>query len=145
MKRGVNVRGCGVHTCTARDDAAIRSLIARIAHLADTGDVEDYVNCFTVDARWGMPDGPRRGHADIRDGSRQRRAAGETGPGSRTRHAVGTIAVEVDNDRARATSYFQFFGQTDTAPRLLLVGQYDDEFVRTSDGWRLDHRRITLG
>ena len=130
---------------TALDDAAIRNLIARIAHLADTGDINDYVNCFTVDARWDMPGAPRRGRADIRCGSKARRAAGQAGPGSATRHVVSTIAVDVDGDRARATSYFQFFGQTDTAPRVLLVGQYDDNFVRTSDGWCVDHRRITLG
>jgi 3-phenylpropionate/cinnamic acid dioxygenase small subunit len=129
----------------ALDDVTIRSLIARIAHLADTGEVEDYVDCFTVDARWDMPGGPKCGHDQIRRASHERRAAGATGPGSRTRHAVGTIVVVVDDDRACATSYFQFLGQTDTAPRLLSVGQYDDEFVRTPDGWRLDHRRITLG
>lgn len=130
---------------TALDDAAIRNLIARIAHLADTGEVKDYLDCFTVDARWDMPGAPRRGRADIRSGSEARRAAGEAGPGSASRHVVGTIAVSIDGDHARATSYFQFFGQTDTAPRLLLIGQYDDEFVRTADGWLVDHRRITLG
>ena len=129
----------------ALDDAAIRNLIARIAHLADTGDVEDYVKCFTLEARWDMPGAPRRGHDEIRCGSAARRAAGEAGPGSATRHVIGTVAVEVGEDRARTTSYFQFLGQTDTTPRILLVGQYDDEFARTPDGWRLDHRRITLG
>jgi 3-phenylpropionate/cinnamic acid dioxygenase small subunit len=120
-------------------------LIARIAHLADTGDVEDYVNCFTVDASWDMPGGPRCGHDQIRSASHERRRAGATGPGSATRHAVGTIAVDVNGDRAQATSYFQFFVHTDSAPRLQLVGQYDDTFLRTPAGWRLDHRRITLG
>jgi 3-phenylpropionate/cinnamic acid dioxygenase small subunit len=129
----------------ALDEAAVRNLIARIAHLADDGSLDEYVECFTLDARWDMPGGPRRGRPDIRAGSQARRAAGETGPGSATRHTVGTIAVEVHDDRARATSYFQFFGQTRSAPRLLLMGRYDDEFLRGRRGWRLDHRRITLG
>ncbi|MDT5339572.1 MAG: hypothetical protein QOD90_5077, partial [Mycobacterium sp.] len=25
------------------------------------------------------------------------------------------------------------------------VGQYDDQFLRSPDGWLLDHRRITFG
>jgi SnoaL-like domain len=128
-----------------RDDAAIRNLIARIAQIADTGEVDDYVHCFTPDARWEMPGAPRRGHADIRAGSQARRDSGEIGPGSATRHLVGTTVVDVDGEGARATSYFQFFVLTTTAPRLRLVGQYDDQFVRCPNGWLLDHRRITLG
>lgn len=129
----------------ALDDAEIRNLIARIAHLADTGDARQYGRCFTSDARWNMPGAPRRGRADIIAGSHQRRAAGEIGPGSATRHMVGTIAVDLHGDTARARSYFQFFAQTTTAPQLRSVGQYDDEFVRSPEGWLLDHRRITLG
>ena len=33
----------------------IRSTLARIAHLADTGSVEDYVEQFTREAEWNMP------------------------------------------------------------------------------------------
>ena len=129
----------------AVDDVAIRNLIARIAHLADTGDAKEYALCFTSDARWDMPGSPRRGRADIIAGSQARRAAGEIGPGSATRHVVGTITIDVDGDTARARSYFQFFTQTTTTPQLQLMGQYDDEFVRSPRGWLLDHRRITLG
>ena len=145
MKGGVAVAADEARSCSPADDAAIRNLIARIAHLADTGDIEEYVNCFTVDACWDMPEASARGHVEIRRGSAARRAAGKTGPGSATRHAVDTIAVDVDGARARATSYFQFFVATQTAPQLQLMGQYDDEFVRMPEGWRVAHRRITLG
>jgi 3-phenylpropionate/cinnamic acid dioxygenase small subunit len=128
-----------------QDDAAIRNLIARIAHIADTGAVDDYVHCFTADARWELPGAPRCGRADIRAGSQARRDSGEIGPGSATRHVVGTTVVDIDGDGARATSYFQFFVQTSTTPQLRLLGQYDDDFVRCRDGWLLAHRRITLG
>lgn len=133
------------NNCVALDDVAIRNLIARIAQFADTGEAEEYMQCFTPDARWEMPGAPRRGRADILAGSRARRESGEIGPGSATRHVVGTIVVEVDGDAARARSYFQFFAQTTTRPQLRLLGHYDDQFVRSSDGWLLDHRRITLG
>jgi uncharacterized protein (TIGR02246 family) len=129
----------------AYDDAAIRNLIARIAHTADTGDPDEYVRCFTADARWELPGGPRRGRADIRAGSQARRDSGEIGPGSGTRHLVSTTVVDVEGDGARATSYFQFFVKTTTTPQLRLIGQYDDQFVRCPDGWLLDHRRITFG
>jgi 3-phenylpropionate/cinnamic acid dioxygenase small subunit len=129
----------------ALDDLTIRSLIARIAQLADTGEAGDYTRCFTCDARWEMPGDLRRGRADIQTASQARRDAGETGPGSATRHLVSTIAVEVDGNTARARSYFQFVAQTTTTPQLRLVGQYDDHFIRTDEGWLLDQRQITLG
>jgi 3-phenylpropionate/cinnamic acid dioxygenase small subunit len=129
----------------ALDDAAIRNLIARVAQLADTGDAEEYAQCFTLDARWDMPGAPRRGRADILAGSQARRDSGEIGPGSATRHVVGTVTVDVNGDTARARSYFQFFAQTTTTPHVRLIGEYDDQFVRSPDGWLLDHRRITIG
>jgi len=39
-------------------DAAIRTVLARIAQLADTGDLDEYVTLFTDDAVWAMPDNP---------------------------------------------------------------------------------------
>ena len=128
------------------DDLAIRSLLARVAQLADTGDLDEYISCFTPEAKWDMPGAPREGHADIRAGAEDRRASGGTGPGSHSRHAISTAAVIVTGDTATSRSYFQFFVETDTAtPRLQVIGQYDDEFVRGEDGWRLAVRSVTLG
>lgn len=129
----------------ALDDLAVRSLIARIAHLADTGSLDDYVSCFAADAHWDMPGAPRHGRGDIRSGGEQRRAAGEAGPGSSSRHVVNTVAVQVIGDVAVATSYWQFYVDTSSEPRLQLIGQYDDRFVRTAEGWQLARRRITVG
>src|SRR5437868_14208117 len=47
----------------------IRNLVARIAHLCDWGDVDEYINLFTHDAVWTMPDNPQLGlPADERRG-----------------------------------------------------------------------------
>jgi ketosteroid isomerase-like protein len=127
------------------DESLVRNLIARIAQLADDGDLGEYVECFTPDARWDMPGAPRRGHAQILAGGQDRREAGQAGPGSATRHVVNTIVVTVDGSSARASSYWQFYVNTSGAPVLQLMGRYDDTFTRADDGWRLDHRRITIG
>jgi 3-phenylpropionate/cinnamic acid dioxygenase small subunit len=124
---------------------AVASLIARIAQLADDGDLGDYVACFTEDARWDMPGAARRGRADIMTGAVERRATGGTGPGSATRHSVSTIAVSVAGDTATATAYWQFWAATTTSPQLTLMGRYDDSFRRGADGWQLDRRVITFG
>jgi uncharacterized protein (TIGR02246 family) len=128
------------------DELAIRNLVARIAQLADAGDLADYVDSFTDDADWQMPGSPRRGRADIRAGAEERRATGATGPGSNSRHAVSTVVVNAGGgDDATAESYWQFWVETTTAPKLALMGHYRDTFRRTSEGWKLAQRLITFG
>ncbi len=129
----------------AEDDLAVRNVIALVAHRADGGDVDAYVDLFTPDASWEMPGAPRRGQDDIREGSLARRAAGETGPGSHTRHLVSTIAVSVAGDRAEADSCWLFYVDTTTEPRVRLMGTYHDTFERTASGWKLARRQITFG
>jgi 3-phenylpropionate/cinnamic acid dioxygenase small subunit len=135
-------------------ELAVRNVLARIAQTADTGTIEEYLDNFLPDAEWAMPDNPalgvpastRTGHAEIREGVEERRASGLQGPGTFSRHMVSTIAVRVESaDRAIARSYFSYFLETLTAPRLGSIGQYDDTFVRTPDGWKLARREITAG
>jgi 3-phenylpropionate/cinnamic acid dioxygenase small subunit len=135
-------------------DAEIRTLLARIAQLADTGDLEEYLTLFTEDAVWGMPDNPavgmtaneKNGHAEILAGAQERRASGLQGPGTESRHVLTTIAIDVESDdRATARSYFMFFGSTSTTPTLRTMGQYDDVLVKGERGWQLARRRITVG
>jgi 3-phenylpropionate/cinnamic acid dioxygenase small subunit len=135
-------------------DAEIRNVLARIAQLADTGDLDEYLTLFVDDAVWSMPDNPaigmlaneRRGHAEIRAGAEERRASGLQGPGTQTRHVLTTTAVSVErDDRATARSYFLFFESTTTQPLVRTMGQYDDVMVRGERGWQLAHRTITVG
>jgi uncharacterized protein (TIGR02246 family) len=135
------------------DDAEIRSLLARLAQLADTGKLDDYLALFTDDAAWVVPAIPqtgvaaseRRGLEAIATGVRERRDAGVQGPGSATMHIVTTIAVEVTADQAVATSTWLFIAETATTPHVRAVGRYLDTLRRTDAGWRLARREITAG
>ncbi|HVQ92973.1 MAG TPA: nuclear transport factor 2 family protein [Mycobacteriales bacterium] len=132
-------------------DGEIRSLLARVAQLADAGTIEEYLELFTEDAGWEMPANPaagapadrRVGRVDIGAGVRARRAAGVQGPGTATRHVVTSIAVDVES--AAAVSYWMFFADTSTVPRLVSLGRYDDRLRRVDGRWRLAYRTITVG
>lgn len=128
-------------------ELAVRNAIARIAHLADHGaDLEEYIACFTSDARWNMPIGARSGHADILAGAQERRATGTVGPGSNSRHLITTIEVSVDDsDGATSDAYFVFLVDTNETPRIFNCGHYHDTWRRTPDGWKLAVRDIVLG
>jgi uncharacterized protein (TIGR02246 family) len=130
---------------SADDELAVRNLVARVAQYADGPDVDAYVALFTPDAVWDMPGAPRRGHAEIRAGSLERRSAGQIGPGSNTRHVVSTMAVRVYEQHAVADSVWQFYVDTASSPQLQLMGTYHDELVRVGNEWKLAHRQITIG
>lgn len=128
------------------DELEIRNVVARLAQLADMGDLDEYVGLFTDDASWEMPGAPRHGRADILAGATERRSSGTTGPGSNTRHLITTLGVRVDgSDEAGADSYWQFVGDTTAVPTVRLMGHYHDTFRRTPEGWRLATRGITFG
>ena len=129
-----------------RDEREIRSVLARVALSADVGELDEYVSLFTEDAVWhgdGAPE--RRGHDDILEGARERRAQGMTGPGSHSIHTVSTIDVELQGDRATARSVFQFYVDTHESPRLAIIGHYFDAFRLEASGWKLAERRIVTG
>jgi 3-phenylpropionate/cinnamic acid dioxygenase small subunit len=133
-------------TARVAAELEVRNVIARIAILADQGDLDEYIDQFTEEAVWGFPNGERRGRADIMAGAVERRAGGVTGPGSNTRHVITTVTVTVDgSESASADSYFLFYQNTPTAPTLFNMGWYHDGFAREGDRWRLARRDITLG
>jgi 3-phenylpropionate/cinnamic acid dioxygenase small subunit len=133
----------------------IADLLARIAHLADDGELHDYLECFTQDAVWelrsataaGAQPDRRVGRADIGEGVLARRSVGLQGPGSQTRHVITTIEVVRETDsRAEVVSYWQFYVNTAGTPTLVAMGRYDDELRREgAAGWSVAARRITSG
>jgi hypothetical protein len=143
------------HDQLVGDELAIRNLVARLAHMADMGDLEsEYLPLFTDDATWEFPGGvdaahPAKvtGHAEILADRLQRRGDGFQGPGTNTRHVNTTLLVRVDgSDTAEAESYWLFIGDTNTgAPKLRGIGHYHDTFRRTPDGWKMSYRRISPG
>ena len=132
----------------------VLDVLAQLARRCDYGTIDDYLALVAEDGTWEMPDNPqvgvaasqRVGRAAIRAGVEERRAGGFQGPGTNTLHVIGSVAVDVHGPaEARARTYWLYYADTATAPVLRSVGQYDDEFARTAAGWRLRHRRISVG
>jgi 3-phenylpropionate/cinnamic acid dioxygenase small subunit len=136
----------------ALDQLEIHTLLARLTHLADAGDIDEYVDLFTSDGRWEPPAGselPIRavaGRADLVAGVVERRGAGMSGPGTFTRHVVTNIALtRKDADTVLGHSYWHYYTHTNQIHQTGGMGTYDDEFRRTPDGWRLARRVSRLG
>jgi 3-phenylpropionate/cinnamic acid dioxygenase small subunit len=128
------------------DELAIRNIVARLAQLADSSDLDEYIALFDENASWEiLGAAPRRGRAAILAGAKERRATGRQGPGTNSRHVITTLAVQVDGDTATASAYFLFVADTNKVPVIRAVARYDDAFRRTAEGWKLARRVITFG
>lgn len=125
------------------DELEIGKLLARLAQLADDGDLNEYVQLFTEDASWTGPGGDtRKGHAEIIEGATERRGAGVQGPGTNSFHLISNLNIEVSGDAAIGKTYFHYYRNAHDVPQLRSMGVYTDEFRRTSQGWRMKKRVI---
>ena len=124
----------------------IRNLIARLAHLADDGDIDEYLDMWTEDSTWSAGDGVQHtGREPRRARVHAHRADGTQGPGTNSRHLNTTLWVAFDDDdHARAESYFLYLRDASTAPHVKMTGRYLDRFRRTPAGWKYDGRQIVL-
>jgi hypothetical protein len=113
----------------ADDDAEIRNLLARYCILLDHDDVDSWVGLFTTDAVYEVFGRRWEGEAGLR------KMIG-LAPGGL--HMAGSAVVEIDGDRAHTQQNSLF---VDPASGEMRSAVYDDELVRTSDGWRIHRRR----
>ena len=61
-----------------------------------------------------------------------------------TMHRLSNQAITVDGDRAEARTYIDgLIMAGDNKSGVNALGFYDDEIVRTDDGWRIARRRYT--
>ena len=106
---------------------------------------------FTDDGVWEGADGrSMRGIDEIRAAFSQR----QTMTRRASRHAITNVTIDVSTDtKATALCYlvnYRHDGADDVvslpAPARLpkFVGEYHDQLVRTSSGWRIRHRRFEL-
>jgi ketosteroid isomerase-like protein len=124
------------------DVVAIQQLIAHYPVAVDSGDFDRLDDLFTPDATidysaFGGPSGtPAEVKRFLRDSLPLFR---------RTQHLMGLPAIEVSGDRATARtpcSNPMVLDNGDGTSSVMLIGLwYDDEFVRSADGWRFSARR----
>jgi len=136
---------------SADDLIAIRDLVSAYAIAMDEADVEAFSRIFVAD-----------GALVVKDPGRERPAGVFRGPGAdtgvaliavlmndlyrATLHHITTHTATVDGDRATGVTYCLAYHMCDDeqGERLETIGvRYDEEFVRTPDGWRMGTREAT--
>ena len=68
-------------------------------------------------------------------------------PWDATQHTVTNHMVAIDGDRATCRCYLHSQHvrlAAEGTPHYVIAGRYEDELVRTPDGWRISFRRLVV-
>jgi ketosteroid isomerase-like protein len=121
----------------AADRDAIRDLLARYTYNGDRGRVAALAACFADDGVLEYPgnraQGPHAIEQTLQSGERDPRL-------TFVRHHITNPLITLDGERATARSYFAV--HSNAGPDH--SGTYDDELVRTDQGWRFARRRVRV-
>jgi len=124
---------------TAREDRQdVSDLVVRYATGIDRHDWPLFRTVFTDDCRLDYGEiGTWNGVDAVTDFMELSHA------GVQTLHRMSNQVIEVDGDRARARTYVDMVMVGEGSSGVNVIGYYDDEIVRTADGWRIARRRFT--
>jgi hypothetical protein len=123
------------------DRQALVDLAVAYSYALDDRRFDDLDDVFLADATADL--GRRlEGRAAIKDRIRDALV-----PLDASQHLVATHQVQVDGDRATGRCYLQaqhVRAGAEGGARFMVGGRYEDRYVRTADGWRIEHRTLVV-
>lgn len=123
-----------------QDYIEILRVMSDYCYYTDVADSRAWANCFTEDCVW---EGGHFGRFEGREGA----YAYHSAPGDIAydyRHITTNHRVDIDGDRAVATSHIQVFDQQGETPVLIFSGLYDDVFERRDGKWLIHSRTLVF-
>jgi ketosteroid isomerase-like protein len=121
------------------DRAAIQHLAQQYADAVMRVDADDWTNTWTEDGAWYLPgmDQPIQGRDVLKPMWTQTMAGYPV-----VFHWVQPGLIEIDGDTATARFYVQENIKDGDGNTFRVVGVYDDEVVRTDEGWKFKVRNF---
>ena len=130
-------------TLTAQDYAEIGQLYSTINHGGDFRDADLWLSAFSDDAVFTIAIGPGQeivGKEALTEW-RHQSFRGQVGL-STARHWAGPPRISsTGKGMATGLSYFIVYDVSGKTPTFSSSGYHDDVFVKTTDGWRVKHRK----
>jgi len=123
-------------------------LITLYCHLVDHGEAAKIADLFTEDGVWESPEITMTGRDQIRVGFQRRQDQSNR----MSRHVCNNLLIDIVNQtEAKGTVYITLYRHDGEDGRPFspldgpeLVGEYRDYFLRTEEGWRIDHRTVIV-
>ncbi len=133
-------RGSTPTPLTGTDYEEIKALYSRYNQGSDFRDADLFLSAFAEDAVMTRDGGDIVGMDALR-ADRARRYQGQTGDVGR-RHFNGSFLITATIEGASSRAYYLLMDVTTRPPSMIASGYYQDEFVRTAAGWRIQHRTL---
>ena len=124
------------------DKQHIRELQNRYSYAIDSGQYDNLDAMLTHDATYNFVTGSTDNLEALKNTIRD-----ALQPLSSSQHINGNQWAEIEGDRATAGCYFtvhMFKEGLADGEHFEMGGRYDDELLRTPDGWRFTSRTITI-
>ncbi|MAI80252.1 MAG: hypothetical protein CL917_14990 [Deltaproteobacteria bacterium] len=129
-------------------ESQCKRLTAEYCHFVDHGEAARVADLFTKDGVWASAEVSFDGRDAIRTAMTYRQKNTQR----MSRHVCNNFLLTViDADHAQGTVYLTLYrhdGQEDRAVSPLhgpvMVGEYKDQFLRTSEGWRFSRREVEV-
>jgi SnoaL-like domain len=125
------------------DREAIRLVLRDYGRLLDERKFDDFGQLFAPDGEYVSAGRTTRGPVEIADSLRRIMAGNALGIAEPNFHVLFNERITLQGDRAQATSQSFFVApDADGAPKLVMMASYEDQLVRTAQGWRFARRVV---
>jgi hypothetical protein len=126
-----------IMTDTMSAERACERLVVDFAYFSDRQEYESLASLFAGGGVMQRPNGDLLVGRDAILKAYQARPAGRM-----TRHVCTNIRITIESpDRARGFTYAVLYSAAANEPTKTQIGEFEDRFVLTPDGWRFGERR----
>lgn len=125
----------------ADDIRAIERVLLEYGRTLDARDFKAYAALFANDGVWTGAMGSYRTPATIQKEMERIFAAATDVPKGKNFHVMSNFIIDVQGDRATASSMFVFYQMDGNKPNATVAGRYEDTLVREAGAWRFLERK----
>jgi hypothetical protein len=123
------------------DHMAIEQLLMEYGRSLDNRDFVTYSNLFAETGEWTGGFGSFRGPAAIKAAMEKTfEAAASDIPKGSNFHVLSNIIIDINGDRATASSKFLFVKMDKSKPDPVIAGRYEDVLIREKGVWKFLQR-----
>jgi hypothetical protein len=123
------------------DHQAIERMLLEYGHALDTRDFATYAGLFASQGEWQGALGTYRGPAAIQAAMEKIFADAATDiPKGSNFHMLTNVVIDIQGDRATASSRFLFVKMNKGKPESEVAGRYEDILIREKGVWRFLRR-----
>jgi hypothetical protein len=118
------------------DREAIQRLLMEYGRSLDNRDFATYSHLFASNGEWSGSFGSYRGPAAIQAAMEKTFANAKDIPKGSNFHMMSNVIIDLQGDRATATSKWIFYTLDKSKPEGLIAGRYDDVLIRENGAWK---------